>query len=67
MPSFGIKKQNNYFTTCHIWAILPGKNGKKNYCLTSCYIKQQTHPNLGNNVKNCAPLTLVQATTTVLS
>jgi hypothetical protein len=51
---------------CQIRAIPPGKNFKKKYCLTSCYIKQEIHRNLGN-AKNCTPFTLVQATTTVLS
>jgi hypothetical protein len=50
---------------CQILAILLGKNGKKKDCLTSCYIKQQIHPYLANNTKNCAPVTSVSATTTV--
>jgi hypothetical protein len=44
-----------------------GKNCKKNDCITSCYIKQRTQPYLGNIFKNCAPLTLVQATTKAIS
>jgi hypothetical protein len=61
------KRKNNYFTTCQIWAILMGKNGKKIDCLNSSYIKKQIHPNLGNTVKNCAAVNSVSATTTVIS
>jgi hypothetical protein len=44
-----------------------GENGKKNDCLTGFHVKQEIHPNLGNTVKNCAPLTSVGESTTVLS
>jgi hypothetical protein len=33
------------------------KNGKKNNCHTGLHVKQKTHTNLGNTVKNCAPNT----------
>jgi hypothetical protein len=45
----------------------PGKHGKKHDCLTSFNIKQQINSNLRNTVKNCAPITSVPATMTVLS
>jgi len=48
-----------------IWAILSGKNGKKNDCLTSYYFKEQIHPNFGNTVKILAPITSVPATMTL--
>jgi len=63
---FGIKEKN-YFIICQIWEILPVKDGKKNYCLTSCYVNQQIRSYLGNTLKNRAAITSVPATTTVLS
>jgi hypothetical protein len=43
------------------------KNGKKNDCLTGFHVEQQIHPNLGNTVKNCAPITSLGESTTVFS
>lgn len=60
-------KENYYFTICQIWVIHPGKNGRKNDCLTTFYITQQIHPNLGNTLKNWAPSTAIPETTTRLS
>ena len=38
---------------CQILAVLSVKMAMKNDCLTSCYIKQKIHPNLGNSQKLC--------------
>jgi hypothetical protein len=62
-----LEQKKKYFIKCYIWAIFQGKNVNKLDCLTSCYMKQRIHPNQGNNVKNCAPFTLVQTATAVLS
>ena len=47
-------------------AILPNENDKKDR-LTRFYIKKEVHPNLENTFTNCAPITYLPPSMTVLS
>jgi hypothetical protein len=62
-----MKTGNNKLMTLQISAILPGKDGKKNDCLTGFISISKSIRILENTVKICAIITSIPAIMTVLS